>query len=70
MVHRPTKSLGKNEKKNYVLAHLCSHMVYKKPTVVTDASEKTIAEVLLQEGRPIIFVSRKLTPVEQNYPNL
>ena len=42
----------------------------KEATVTTDASEKTIGGVLPQEGHPVLYVSRKLTPDEQNYLNI
>ena len=34
----------------------------------TDASQTGIGAVLLQDGHPICFESRKLTPAERNYP--
>ena len=46
------------------------HSLQKEATVTTDASEKTIGGVLSQEGHPVIYVSRKLTPAEQNYSNV
>ena len=46
------------------------YSLQKEATVTNDASEKTIGGVLLQEGHPVIFVSRKLTPSEQNYSNI
>ena len=44
------------------------YSLQKEATVTTDASEKTIGGVLSQEGHKVIYVSRKLTHVEQNYP--
>ena len=46
------------------------YSLQKEATVTTDASEKTIGGVLSQEGHPVIYVSRKLTPAEQNYSNI
>jgi len=41
----------------------------EKPyTVTTDASDLAIGGILSQEGHPIAFYSRKLSPAEQNYP--
>ena len=38
--------------------------------IQTDASLKGLGAVLLQEGRPVIYVSRTLTPAEEHYSNL
>ena len=46
------------------------YSLQKEATVTTDASEKAICGVLSQEGHPVIYVSRKLTPAEQNYSNI
>ena len=42
----------------------------KEATVTRDASEKAISGALSQEGHPVIYVSRKLSQVEQNYSNI
>ena len=42
----------------------------KEATVTTDASEKAIGGVLSQEGRPVIYVSGKLSQAEQNFSNI
>ena len=57
------------KKIDYVLTHFYSHINYKGSKVTTDASDNAIGGVLSQEGHPVIYVSRKLTPVEQNYLN-
>ena len=46
------------------------YSLQNEATVFTDASEKAIGGVLSQEGRPAIYVSRKLTPAERNYTNI
>ena len=38
--------------------------------IQTDASLKVLGAVLLQEGRPVIYVSRTLTPAEEHYSNI
>ena len=35
-----------------------------------DASEYSVGGVLLQNGQPVMFLSRKLTPAETNYSNI
>ena len=42
----------------------------KDSVVTTDASEKSLGAVLTQEGRPVIYISRKLTPTEARYSNI
>ena len=42
----------------------------KEATVTTDASEEATGGVLSQEGRPAIYVARKLSQAEQNYSNI
>ena len=46
------------------------YSLHKEATVTIDASEKAIGRVLSQEGDPVIYVSRKLTPAEQKYLNI
>ena len=73
MVQNVKKCVWRRKKITFILAltHLYSHIFYeKKATVTTDASEKTISGVFLQEGNPVIYVSRKLTPAQQKYPNI
>ena len=42
---------------------------FDKPfDVVTDASEFACGAVLLQEGRPVAYMSNRLSPAERNYP--
>ena len=38
--------------------------------IQTDASLKGLGAVLLQDGRPVIYVSRTLTPAEEHYSNI
>ena len=38
--------------------------------IQTDASLKGLGAVLLQEGRPVIYVSQTLTPAEEHYSNI
>ena len=47
-----------------------TYSLQKEAIGTTDASEKAIGGVLSQEGHPVIYVSRKLTPAEQNYLNI
>ena len=46
------------------------YSLQKEATVNTDASENALGGALSQEGHPVIYVSRKLTPAEQNYSNI
>lgn len=39
-------------------------------TLTTDASKDQIGACLTQNGHPVIFVSKSLTPAEQNYSNI
>ena len=49
---------------------LQSYSLEKEATLTTDASERCIGGVLTQQGRPVIFVSRNLSPAEQRYSNI
>ncbi|KAK9117123.1 hypothetical protein Sjap_016070 [Stephania japonica] len=40
----------------------------KELTVYTDASGTGLGCVLMQEGRPVAYLSRRLRPHEHNYP--
>ena len=43
----------------------------RKPvTVQVDASKKGLGAALLQEGCPVAFASKALTPTEQRYANI
>ena len=42
----------------------------KKHTIQYDASKKGLGEVLLQESKPVMYVSRALTETEQKYSNI
>ena len=41
----------------------------KKHTIQCDASKKRLGAVLLQESKPVMYVSRALTETEQRYSN-
>ena len=49
---------------------LQSYDLLQPVTLTTDASEKAIGGVLTQDGKPVMFVSRVLTPTEQRYSNI
>ena len=42
----------------------------KKHTIQCDASKKGLGAVLLQESKPVMYVSRALTKTEQRYSNI
>jgi hypothetical protein len=42
----------------------------KRHVIQTDASMKGLGAVLLQDGQPVIYVSRSLLPVEERYSNI
>lgn len=42
----------------------------KQITIHTDASKNGLGCCMLQEGRPVYFASRSLTPTEQNYAQI
>ena len=42
----------------------------KKDTIQCDASKKGLGAVLLQESKPVMYVSRALTETEQRYSNI
>ena len=42
----------------------------KKHTIQCDASKKGLGAVLLQESKPVMYVSRALTETEQRYSNI
>ena len=44
--------------------------VWKPVTVQVDASKKGLGAALLQEGHPVAFASKALTPTEQQYANI
>ena len=70
--------MGKNATKVYegIKNEFCAnpliqpYSLLKEAKVTTEASEKAIGGVLSQEGHPVVYVSRKLTPSEQNYLNI
>ena len=49
---------------------LCYFDVWKPVTIQVDASEKGLGAALLQEGCPVAFASKALTPTEQQYVNI
>ena len=49
---------------------LCYFDVRKPVTIQVDASGKGLGAALLQEGRPVAFASKALTPTEQQYANI
>ena len=56
---------------SYVLTHFYSHIVYKKKQqLLLTHLKNSMAWFFLQERHPAIYVSRKLTPPEQNYSNV
>ena len=42
----------------------------KKPFIQTDASLKGLGAVLLQNGHPVVYAFRSLTPAEKQYSNI
>jgi len=44
--------------------------INEKCILTTDASKVSIGSVLMQNNRPVIYASRKLTKAEQNYSNI
>ena len=41
-----------------------------KHTIQCDASKKGLGAVLLQESKPVMYLSRALTEMEQRYSNI
>ena len=54
----------------YANSRVQPYNLQNEATVTTLACEKANGGVLSQDGHPVIYVSRKLTPAEQNYSNL
>ena len=46
------------------------YSLQREALVTTDVSEKTISGVLVQEEYPVICVSSKLSPAQQNDSNI
>ena len=46
---------------------LAMHDPEKQTELQTDASDKTIRAMVFQQGKPLNYYSRKLTPIETNY---
>ena len=67
-------SWGKMQQKNFedIKNDLCANLLVqpyslqKEATVTTDGPEKVIGGILSVDRHPVIYVSRKLTPAEQN----
>ena len=43
---------------------------HKPVTIQTDASQRGVGAALLQEGKPVVYASKSLTPTEQGYSNI
>ena len=58
-------------KKEITDAPVLAYFDVKKTSIIqADASKKGLGAVLLQDGKPVIYASRSLTPTEQNYSNI
>ena len=58
-------------KKPLTLSSTLQYFDSWKPIVIqVDASQKGLGAALLQDGRPITFASKALTPTEQRYANI
>ena len=44
--------------------------IHKPVTVQVNASQKDLGDAILQDGCPVAFASKALTPVEQHYANI
>ena len=44
--------------------------IHKPVTVQVDATQKVLCSALLQDGCPVAFASKALTPVDQHYANI
>ncbi|PAA81730.1 hypothetical protein BOX15_Mlig033926g4 [Macrostomum lignano] len=42
----------------------------KLTTLTTDASESAVSGILSQDGHPVLYLSRRLSPAERNYSNI
>ena len=58
--------------KQLVIQHpvLKFYNIEEEVTIQTDASEKGLGTVLLQNGQPVAFASRTLSPTEQRYTTI
>ena len=68
----PTYKEAFNQIKKLVCTGTTLHYfdIWKPVTVQVDASKKGLEAALLQEGHPVAFASKALTPTEQQYVNI
>ena len=58
-------------KKQICKSTTLSYFQPAKPTIIqVDASQHSLGAALIQDGRPIAFASKSLTPTEQRYANI